>query len=422
MGRPTRDPVHDGTIQTLPIQEGKKWDARTGEGAIASIDRCIIFAPRGAVPGKSARLKLAVLKDSAGNVRVDAGGYPMYRSTPAPVEYFDHWRDNGNKTVTRVTVSRNWLLEEAEEGECETRPVLKTKVWAGEFESHRLDPSYQDSWSLTTDAYYTETDYVRNTTVWGGLPLWLRQETEALRPVCVCGRQRVDTPNISDGYAKCELCRGEEECDLCGRENTRVKIFEGRRICSACEQMAEQVKQAEQKLDPAARQAVADEARRLLAGKALPREAGEVLLACLPDASGSAGYAGFAWYYLCVDGVFGSKFSPEALELLTLLPVAQGNGLARMAGWLIGGGGRKVSECENSDYFWKTQVQDKDELPDLRWSSPTASCAVRLRGPVRPPKPQPKPPAPKPPAETVTTASGFDLSQLFGGQAHVRRR
>ncbi|MBI5621054.1 hypothetical protein HY949_04690 [Candidatus Gottesmanbacteria bacterium] len=483
----------DGTIQTLPIEQGQKYDEKTGDGAVAFVSTggrrgsSIVFTPRGARPDQSARIKLCVLKDASGNPRVDRAGHPMYRSVPAPVEYFDHWRDNNNSTATRVTISRNWLLEEAEEGECETRllekreglptsrqektvkwgidqistviedgevksypqeaevvrdgqivwqtigqreerpqailhSVLKVKVWAGDFDVHRLEPSYQNSWSVTADVYYTDTDSVRINTVWGNLPAWLQQEAMAMRPVCSCGRQRVDIPNVSDGYTHCELCRNEEGCDHCGRGDTRVKISDGKKICSACEQMAEQIKHAEQKLEPAARQTVADEAKRLLAGKAVPREAGEIILASLLDAArDSVECAGFAWYYFCVSGVFGSKFSPEALEILALLPVAQGNGLARMAGWLIGGGGRRVSECENSDYFWKTQVQGKEELPDLRWNAPTPSCAVRLRGPIRPPKPPATKPAGAKPPETTTTASGFDLSQLFGGQAHVRK-
>jgi len=500
MGRraPT-DPVHDGEVLTLSISAGNKWNEQTGEGAVASYDCSIIFAPRGVVPGNKARLKLAVMKDGAGDIRRDSRGTPMYRSVPAPVEYIEIWRDNGDGTASRITRSRNWLMEESDEGVCETRQLVKrerhdrdeivwrmvcgqsfadsylerttTKVVALEEErvqfveiiwirmgerpepqntemviisrwahgswnpwlNQKLSPVYADDQSVRLILFYNEAGQEMSVSAgelrWGQLANWFKDELAKPYPLCSCGRQRLDTPNISDGYTKCELCRNEDECDRCGRDGVKVKIVGGRRICPTCEYMAGQEDLAVQKMTGEQRQVVADEVGMLLTGRALDREAGEMVLSCtadyLPD------MLGYAWYYFCAAGVFGSKFSPAALELLTLLPQAHGDGLVRMIAWLVSGGGRTVADCESlGDYYWKTQVKGEEEKPDIRRSSVKTSCAVRLRSSVVRPARAPRGIQSPVPSTSTSIASQApqvdptltDLSRLFGGVARYRRK
>lgn len=105
-------------IVTLLAERGKKFD-ETGE-AIASHGRCLVFLPRGAEPGKNVRVELAELD------KTDARGRKMYRGVPAPVEYTEKWKDNGDGTASRVTIATNWLGKTSEEGVVETR-ALETR-------------------------------------------------------------------------------------------------------------------------------------------------------------------------------------------------------------------------------------------------------------------------------------------------------
>lgn len=112
-------------ISSLEAKKGLKFD-QTGECVgthVAGRRRHVVFLPRGCTPGQTCRVALEVIKDAAGNPRKDKAGREMYRGVPAPVEYSDRWKDNGDGTLSRATVSKDWLGREREEGVIETRPV-----------------------------------------------------------------------------------------------------------------------------------------------------------------------------------------------------------------------------------------------------------------------------------------------------------
>ncbi len=449
------EPPHEGEILILAISQGKKWDEKSQDGAIGSIDRCIVFAPKGAVPGQNARLKLAVMRDRAGAIRTDSGGRPMYTARRAPVEYVDRWRENGDGTLSRVTFAVDWLLRESEEGVCETRApaqresqnpniravyrlvwgssisdsafecrkmrvflqmeervqngalvwlgvgerlepdsseVFPTKsfvVSGGNWVQRGLQPVYPADTTVQLSLKYEEEGRETAKTVehtWETLPAWLQDEMLIPYPLCGCSRQRSHPNNRSDGYGKCELCRNEETCDRCGQTPKRVKIVAGRRICSTCESMAVMEALVESQVSGEARIKVAATARNLLAGRAMERKLGEMVLAAtldhLPegiarDRVAQAG-AGYGWYYVTSDGTYGSKFSPEALEILQCFDRAKGDGLVLMTAWL--GGHQKFDDCERmGDFYHRSQVKGESLTPNFSLVG-SLSVSVRLRG------------------------------------------
>lgn len=433
----------DGEVVVISVERGDKYNESTGDGAVAFVNRSIVFAPRGAKPGRQARVILRVLRDGAGNERLDRGGRPMYRADRASVEYIDRWRENPDGTLTRATFVIDWLLQESEEGVCETRAAATREVpgpvttkwqigWGSSLADSYLERTVEKTfvteiesvhegkltWKRQSErrvtgagemllvtsvaptssywrpsglpAEYPDTTMVSlgfvvddggnalsvtQSDAWGNLPTWFRDELLVDYPLCGCGRRRLDRKNPpSDGYAKCTVCRDEEACRRCRREPDeqplQVELVEGRLVCPACVRMTELEAIAE-RIPAEKREAVAAQAADLLARRALPREVGECLLDLgLEHVSSSyqhdrivAERAGFPWYYAAEDGsIAGSKFAPEALEILTLYAKAKGDGLVCLSAWLAGGP-RKAADCEASDFYWRSQVKGETVEP-----------------------------------------------------------
>src|SRR3989338_4627023 len=97
-------------IHILETTSGKN----PGE-AIASYGRSIVFLPQGVKPGETVRARLEEIK-------ADSRGRMMYRAVPAPVEYSERWKDNGDGAASRVTIATDWLGKTSEEGGGGTRP------------------------------------------------------------------------------------------------------------------------------------------------------------------------------------------------------------------------------------------------------------------------------------------------------------
>jgi hypothetical protein len=255
-------------IQTLEAHEGKN----PGE-AIGTSGRSIVFLPKGVKPGTSVRVKLE-------EIREDSRGRMMYRGVPATVEYTEKWKNNGDGTVSRVTISNNWLLVEQEEGVIETRPagerevqyttrtdtrivwgqdlvsVEQTKVivyhtqreqaaynstleWVksaereqkdasvlvpitklvvgyGDLGSRKLELVYQDSWSLFADAYYMRDSYETYT----------RENTVwGALPAWVQGQVQANYPVCSCGRSRRETntSDGYGKCETCRAEEVCVR-------------------------------------------------------------------------------------------------------------------------------------------------------------------------------------------------------
>ncbi len=112
-------------IETLEATQGKN----EGE-AIASFKRSIVFLPRGVTPGQKVRVKLVELGKKDRNER------PMYRGEPAPDVSSESWKDNGDGTATKVSISTNWKGEAREVGVLETKALEKrddTRSWRSEY-------------------------------------------------------------------------------------------------------------------------------------------------------------------------------------------------------------------------------------------------------------------------------------------------
>jgi hypothetical protein len=410
--------MSDEKVITLLAERGKKFD-ETGE-AIASHGRCLVFLPMGAEPGKNVRVRLEEIK-------ADSRGRMMYRGHPAPVEYTERWKDNGDGTATRVKIATDWLLQESEVGAVETRKLearerpttfrddrsviwgadatdtqvevvrvqtiaLETEkvsggqiVWiptgtreekkAAEIRqvtllevqtdsgnawwARRFEVSY-DPTCMVSFRYIEEGDSVARSlrAIYGDLPTWLQGELAARCPVCSCGRQRRDT-QVLDGYSKCEECRKEEVCVRCGKKST-VKNLGGRLVCDKCQPYEAAGQLIETSFPMERREAIAAEAKKLLAGQAFPQEVGEAILKATMDHIASSWtredfsrrWSGYGWYYFCEDGVYGTKLAPAALQILQFLPQASGNGLVEMVAWLMDG-----PKAQHSlDFYLRTQV------------------------------------------------------------------
>src|SRR3989344_6253375 len=431
-----------GEIVTLETREGKN----PGE-AVASYGRCIVFLPSGTPVNKTVRVELEEI-----TTKKDGRGRTMYRGKPAPPLYTERWKDLGNGMIGLVTIATDWLFNESEEGVRDERPIQErngtpfyrrtyTLVWGADLSSsileehqirvtplerekvsfrgelawektgereeaipiasvqltklvvqdrgdwyfHRLDPVYDPAWKVGLSVRY--------------LPAWYQTELESAYPPCPCGRKRRDL-QVWDSYPKCETCRHEETCGRCGkdcsgwgdtREGKDPWWIQGRMICGNClryekaEQIIAEKFQMEKRLE------VADMAKLLLSVDALPREAGEVILASTLDHLESEWdrdhlvkeWKDFAFYYFTEKCVFGSKFSPAALTVLQFLPQAVGNQLVELVAWL--GGYVRVGDCEKKgDFYYDSQVKGKSEveLPSLTEHDFMAekSLAIRLRG------------------------------------------
>jgi hypothetical protein len=103
-------------IVILEAQKGKNYD-ETGQ-VIASYCRSIVFLPKGVQPGQKVRVHLIEIEG-----KKDARGRPMYRAEPAPVEYTERWKDNGDGTASRVKIAIDWQFAEKEVEVIETRKL-----------------------------------------------------------------------------------------------------------------------------------------------------------------------------------------------------------------------------------------------------------------------------------------------------------
>jgi len=109
-------------IVTLLVQEGNKPGQPIATYSPSRRERYLVFMPRDAVPGKEARVQLV---DTGSK---DSRGSALYRGQPARIEYTDRWKDNSDGTASRVTVAKNWFLQEWEEGECERKTLVKDSL------------------------------------------------------------------------------------------------------------------------------------------------------------------------------------------------------------------------------------------------------------------------------------------------------
>ncbi len=438
---------YHGNIVTLQAEEGNQKGQPIAT-FIAGRSRYLVFLPSSAPVGQSVRVKLV---DTG---RQDKRGVDLYRGVPAPPEYSESWKDNGDGTASRVTIATDWLGQTSEEGVVETRTletreyqdrastrtdrvvvwgndlassvilkeqvtkiptlaehityeakiglketsareersgqenlsILRVRVWGGDLEPRKLEAAYQDTWTLTADCYHTDTDFVRENSVWGKLPAWVQAEVQSQYPVCVCGRKRRDG-QIPDGYGKCELCRNEETCVRC-QKKSRVANLAGRLVCDKCQPYESAEYIIETSFSRESRKAIAEEAKKLCAGQALPREAGEAILKATLDHLTSdwrkddflRKWSGYGWYYFCEDGVYATKLAPAAFQILQFLPQASGNGLVEMAAWLVEG-----PRGERGDFYQSTQVNGEAKglpplLGDLVKTSLVKVAADRLRG------------------------------------------
>lgn len=434
-------------IVTLEAKAGKN----SGE-AIGTYQRYhLVFLPRGIEIDKEYRVELQEIKD-------DSRGRMMYRGVSAPDEYSESWKDNGDGTGSRVTITTDWKGNKSEVGVMETRPYQKREgspstqsnlkvFWGNDLAdsviensqirlipleeekveksqlvwqkySERQEPQASvnypvkgieiDNWcdwyrnrlvatydpnlavKVTLKFNKSDSSWDQSTSLsatWAEMPKWWQTEQEVKFPVCACGRNRYDANN-SDGYAKCEKCREEEHCVRCGKQ-AKVKNLSGRLVCADCETYESQEQMINRLVPDETRQNLAEEAKRMLKGEAVQGEAGEgeiilkSIASHIEDGSKDSiisKWIGYAWYYFCEDGVYGSKLSPATMQIMAFLPQATGNGLIELVAWLSGY--QKVEDCERyGDYYHHTQIKGENQKPSLSESGLNQiQVAIRLRG------------------------------------------
>ena len=143
---------------------------------------------------------------------------------------------------------------------------------------HFLEVNYAPEMEVVPGFFYQEGRselFISEEGTWGEIPAWVQAEFLARFPVCACGRKRRDAQDSSHGsYTKCQLCMAEEKCGRCGQQLNFVKLINGRVVCPICEpyEAAEQLIAAH--FTSEHRQAIAEEAKKLLQGQALDAELG----------------------------------------------------------------------------------------------------------------------------------------------------
>lgn len=111
---------------------------------------------------------------------------------------------------------------------------------------------------------------------------------------------------------------------------------------------------------------IASEASALRAGEALPKEQGEAVL----RAKGVVRVSSYGWYYFCDNEIFGSRFSPAALQALEFICHASDEGVLELVFWML-----------NEQYFGRTQEQgEKTEAPEISENDLTALRGKLARG------------------------------------------
>jgi hypothetical protein len=295
-------------------------------------------------------------------------------------------------------------------------------IWDGKWS----EPVFKPSWTLHLALYWANVsgnersfsvDYT-----WGSLPTWYQAEILSKFPLCSCGRNRRNlTTSSPDGFAKCETCRGETPCGGCGAKGRVEQLSSGRIVCSACKPLVAQEELVERLLSREYREEFALQALELLDGECVPREAGEIILRSSVAHMKESWdrdrllekWSGYLRYYFTSAGVYGSRFSPQALQILCHFASASGRGLVELVAWLVGDG------RSSDDYYVRTQEKGESLKPALtEYSLQCLSVATRLFD-FGVPKPAPKHAAPKADAkpasaEQVTTSLDA-LKAKFGG-------
>lgn len=412
--------MNEEKIETLLAEKGQRYE-EDGQ-AIASYNKSIVFLPKGVQPDQKVRVKLLEIKE-------DSRGRMMYRGVPSSVEYAEKWKDNGNGTATRIKVATDWLLQESQAGVIETRKletressprtrtdskvvwgsslvdsfIEETKVTVIPIESEVVKNGALE-WEKTTEREddkkilkhplkeidtpdvrakwpWLELDYSSHRvqgnvraedhstyldTVWTEMPDWWKGGVDTRFPVCSCGKQRYDVQNTDD-YAKCEACREHEHCERCGKES-KISIVNNQMICDSCRANQEQEQLIAAHLTDAHRQAIVDEAKKLLEGQALEPELGLAVLKAGLEHISSDYIRGkmfdqwkeYRWYYSTDKGFFGTKFEPAGLKVLQYLSQAVGNSLVEFIAWIAGG-----AKPSSSDFYLQTQVEGQEASPQL---------------------------------------------------------
>ncbi len=319
----------------------------------------------------------------------------IQRQTPALV-FGSDWASSTIEVTTTETIpieaeaavngQRTWKKVREEPGSVTTtpNPITSWSVVGGTWQSNRLTPVYDPTWTITIRAQYQssqgwETSHDHATT-WSELPAWLQQELTAQYPLCGCGRHRIDQTQAA-GYTRCEQCRTEAVCDQCGKVTGKVTPVGTHVVCDGCQPYVVAEDLLMLHLTQAHRQQLAVEASALLGGDHYDREAGEVLLRATADhltddrrrKTLSEKWSGFDHYYFTSEGIFGSKFDPAALAILRHLPSAAGNGLVELVAWVYTINHKFSSASDRErDFYAQTQVNGK------ACSLPLGESAVKL--------------------------------------------
>lgn len=243
----------------------------------------------------------------------------------------------------------------------------------------RIDITHDPAGTVSLHLYFDEglgyTSEHHHRTVWGDLPKWLKDELLVNYPICSCSRQRLDPSKNADGYSKCEICRTEEKCARCGKQPIAVKVVNNCLICDSCRPLVEQENLIHEKVSAEKLAELAAQAQLLLTGKVFEGETGEMvartLVEQLKDESARREAlrvcAGYPWYYISQDFIFGSKFGLEALEILCHINQAKGNGLVRLVSWVMGY--HKTTD-QDGDFYTRTQVKGEALAPEISsWST-----------------------------------------------------
>lgn len=433
----------------LIAERGKKFD-ETGE-AIGSYNRSIVFLPCGAVPGQEVRVildEVASKKDTRGNTMYrgrPAPDLPGERwrdngnGTLSRVATMTNWlgtvREVGmietrkpetreqwtstrtNRKVTLGTTLADCAVEvtegkvfttEVEQviGASENNPRLAwVKVsdrveestrtigvksgWFTSLDSTMWQPVYPSDWELRATVKDVESAETAISLKWQKCPAEMKRDLESRYPVCACGQKRYDFSK-SPLYAGCDQCQVKEHCARCAQQG-KVEHHPVSRslVCEKCKPYEDMESLINEHVPCQKRVKFAKLASQLLAGNAVEREVGEIILrSTLGHVESESrrddlmrNHTGYAWYYFCDEGVFGSKFSPVALQILRHIDRAAGNGLVESIAW-IAGRYQKVEDCERwGDFYWKTQVQGASVAPSLsQHSFDNIAIATQLRG------------------------------------------
>lgn len=239
-------------------------------------------------------------------------------------------------------------------------PVGKVEFTRLQNDPARFNAAYSPDWMILCRVHFGGT-WLEENIRWADLPAFLRAEIEGFYLLCSCGRWRYDRQN-PDGYSKCEECRKVEVCVRCG-EQKKATLVGSRLICEACQPYEEAEQWIREEIGDTGIAKIVAEAEKLLRGQAVSQELGERLLAATLEQTGwertqtVEKWNGYHWYHFAEDGVWGSKLASTAIELLSHLDEASGNGLVELVAWIAQGCGRPPRNIP--DFYLWTQVEGK---------------------------------------------------------------